>query len=46
MIFFLITHYDQGLLDFSREFDVGLMDKVVQAFYTGAGAEVRLDPAR
>ncbi|KAH6919010.1 Crm1-F1 [Coprinopsis sp. MPI-PUGE-AT-0042] len=29
----------EGLLDFTREFDVGLMDKVVQAFYTGAGQE-------
>jgi hypothetical protein len=32
----------QGLLDFSREFDVVLMDKVVTVFYTGAGQEVRL----
>ncbi|PPR03954.1 hypothetical protein CVT26_001159 [Gymnopilus dilepis] len=29
----------EGLLDFSKEFDVGLMDKVVMAFYTGAGQE-------
>ncbi|KAF8626382.1 hypothetical protein AX15_005032 [Amanita polypyramis BW_CC] len=29
----------EGLLDFSREFDVGLMDKVVAAFYTGVGPE-------
>jgi hypothetical protein len=30
----------QGLLDFSRDFDVALMDMVVTAFYTGAGQEV------
>ncbi|KAF8968380.1 CRM1 C terminal-domain-containing protein [Flammula alnicola] len=30
------------LLDFSREFDVGLMDKVVMAFYTGAGPEQQM----
>jgi hypothetical protein len=30
----------QGLLDFSRDFDVALMDKVVTVFYTGAGQEV------
>lgn len=29
----------QGLLDFSREFDVGLLDKVVMAFYTGVEPE-------
>ena len=40
MISVLITHYSQGLLDFSREFDVGLMDKVVQAFYQGPGPDV------
>jgi len=32
----------QSLIDFSREFDVGLMDKVVMAFYTGIGQEVSL----
>ena len=32
----------QSLIDFSREFDVGLMDKVVMAFYTGIGQEVGL----
>ena len=32
----------QGILDFSKEFDVSLMDRVVMAFYSGAGAEVRL----
>ena len=31
----------QRLLDFSKEFDVGLMDRVAMAFYTGAGPEVR-----
>ncbi|KIM49467.1 hypothetical protein M413DRAFT_438653 [Hebeloma cylindrosporum] len=30
------------LLDFSREFDVGLMDKVVMAFYTGVGQEQQM----
>lgn len=30
----------QGILDFSREFDVSLMDKVVIAFYSGVGQEV------
>ncbi|KAF9476337.1 hypothetical protein BDN70DRAFT_995761 [Pholiota conissans] len=30
------------LLDFSREFDVGLMDKVVMAFYTGVGPEQQM----
>lgn len=34
----------QGILDFSQEFDVALMDRVVMAFYSGAGQEVR-DPA-
>ncbi|TFK27374.1 hypothetical protein FA15DRAFT_211104 [Coprinopsis marcescibilis] len=32
----------EGLLDFSREFDVGLLDKVVMAFYTGGGAEQQM----
>ncbi|KAF8738531.1 hypothetical protein AX14_011182 [Amanita brunnescens Koide BX004] len=32
----------EGLLDFSREFDVGLMDKVVMAFYTGSEPERRM----
>lgn len=31
----------QDLLDFSKPFDVGLMDKVVMTFYTSSGAEVR-----
>ena len=31
----------QGILDFSKEFDVSLMDRVVMAFYSGAGQEVR-----
>jgi exportin-1 len=31
----------QVLLDFSRPFDVSLMDKVAMTFYTGAGQEVR-----
>ncbi|KAF8911158.1 CRM1 C terminal-domain-containing protein [Gymnopilus junonius] len=29
----------EGLLDFSKEFDVGLMDKVVMTLYSGAGQE-------
>ncbi|OCH95617.1 hypothetical protein OBBRIDRAFT_788159 [Obba rivulosa] len=32
----------EGILDFSREFDVSLMDKVVMAFYSGAGQEQQL----
>ncbi len=33
----------QGILDFSKEFDIQLMDKVVMAFYAGAGQEVGLN---
>lgn len=29
----------EGLLDFSRDFDVALMDRIVTVFYTGAGQE-------
>ncbi|KAJ2925230.1 hypothetical protein H1R20_g11881, partial [Candolleomyces eurysporus] len=32
----------EGLLDFSKEFDVGLMDRVTMAFYTGSGHEQQL----
>jgi len=32
----------EGLLDFTREFDVGLLDRVVKVFYTGAGPEQQL----
>ncbi|KAF9036599.1 CRM1 C terminal-domain-containing protein [Panaeolus papilionaceus] len=32
----------ETLLDFSKEFDIGLMDKVVMAFYTGTGAELQM----
>ncbi|KNZ75454.1 Exportin-1 [Termitomyces sp. J132] len=32
----------QGILDFSRDLDVTLLDKVVMAFYTGAGQERQL----
>jgi hypothetical protein len=32
----------QALLDFSRDFDVSLMDKVAMAFYRSTGAEVHL----
>lgn len=39
--FDLIGFNLQGILDFSRPVDVPLLDKVVMAFYTGAGREVR-----
>ncbi|KAJ3031095.1 UNVERIFIED_CONTAM: Karyopherin transporter [Siphonaria sp. JEL0065] len=29
----------EGILDFSREFDVSLLDRVVQTFYSSSGAE-------
>ena len=32
----------QSILDFSREFDVSVMDNVVIAFYSGVGQEVRM----
>ncbi|KAI6099888.1 armadillo-type protein [Pisolithus croceorrhizus] len=32
----------EGLLDFSREFDVSLLDRVAVAFYTGAGQEQQM----
>nr|VWO98859.1 BHLH domain-containing protein [Ganoderma boninense] len=32
----------EGILDFSKEFDVSLMDRVVMAFYSGAGQEQQL----
>ncbi|KAF8652764.1 hypothetical protein AX16_004260 [Volvariella volvacea WC 439] len=32
----------EALLDFSKEFDVGLMDRVVMAFYTGSGNDQQL----
>ncbi|KIK46331.1 hypothetical protein CY34DRAFT_800501 [Suillus luteus UH-Slu-Lm8-n1] len=32
----------EGLLDFSREFDISLLDKVVMAFYTGSGQEQQM----
>lgn len=35
-----MSYRNQGLLDFARDFDVALMDKVVTVFYTGAGQEV------
>ena len=34
------SRLSQGLLDFSKEFDVSLLDKVAMAFYTGRGQEV------
>jgi hypothetical protein len=40
----VLAHSDlsmQVLLDFSRDFDVSLMDKVAMAFYRSTGAEVR-----
>ncbi|PPQ72087.1 hypothetical protein CVT24_008374 [Panaeolus cyanescens] len=32
----------EGLLDFSKDFDIALLDKVVMAFYTGTGAELQM----
>ncbi|KAI6022703.1 CRM1 C terminal-domain-containing protein [Pisolithus marmoratus] len=32
----------EGILDFSREFDVSLLDKVAAAFYRGAGQEQQM----
>ncbi|KAG6831297.1 Exportin-1 [Tricholoma furcatifolium] len=32
----------EGILDFSKDFDVALLDKVVMAFYTGVGQERQL----
>ncbi|KAF8136394.1 CRM1 C terminal-domain-containing protein [Boletus edulis] len=32
----------EGLLDFSKEFDVSLLDKVAMAFYTGRGQEQQM----
>ncbi|TEB36228.1 hypothetical protein FA13DRAFT_1810834 [Coprinellus micaceus] len=32
----------EGLLDFSKEFDVGVIDQVSMAFYTGSGQEQQL----
>lgn len=39
IIFF---HFPQAILDFSQDLDVGLFDRVVNAFYMGSGQEVRL----
>lgn len=39
-LLFAEDHCSQGLLDFSHEFDVSLMDRVVMTFYTGHGQEV------
>ena len=38
----LILTIAQSILDFSREFDVSVMDNVVIAFYSGVGQEVRV----
>lgn len=38
--FSAIDDENQRLLDFSGDFDVALMDKIVMALYTGAGQEV------
>lgn len=38
----IFSIHPQGLLDFSKEFDVSLLDKVAMAFYTGRGQEVCL----
>lgn len=41
----VLTKMHQGILDFSKEFDVSLMDRVVMAFYSSTGQEVRkVDP--
>ncbi|KAG1891334.1 CRM1 C terminal-domain-containing protein, partial [Suillus subluteus] len=40
--FILVQVSIQGLLDFSREFDVSLLDKVVMSFYTGSGQEQQM----
>ena len=37
----ILIRHPQGLLDFSKEFDVSLLDKVAMAFYTSRGQEVR-----
>lgn len=39
-IFPIFIRHPQGLLDFSKEFDVSLLDKVAMAFYTSRGQEV------
>jgi hypothetical protein len=31
----------QGILDFNVDLDIGLLDRIVNAMFTGAGAEVR-----
>lgn len=31
----------EGILDFSKELDVTLLDQVVMTFFTGSGNEVR-----
>ena len=33
--------FGQALLDFSKDFDVELLDKVVMTFYSGSGQDVR-----
>ncbi|KAG8217548.1 CRM1 C terminal-domain-containing protein [Butyriboletus roseoflavus] len=38
----MVTLHPQGLLDFSKEFDVPLLDKVALAFYTGRGQEQQM----
>ena len=35
----LIAELSQALLDFSREFDITLMDNVVMALYSGSGGK-------
>jgi len=32
----------ESILDFDRELDVGLLDKVVTSFYRGSGPEVSI----
>lgn len=33
--------FHQAILDFSQDLDVGLFDRVVNAFFMGSGQEVR-----
>jgi hypothetical protein len=41
MLYPHLMYSRQALLDFSRPFDVSLIDKVAMTFYTGVGQEVR-----
>lgn len=43
LIHIFTFHFQQGILDFSKDFDVSLVDKVVIAFYSGSGQEVLIN---